>query len=49
MNDELKVKLAKEYKAKVEEELTDLCDTVLNLLNDFLIPHASENESKVGV
>jgi len=47
MNDEKKVALAKEYKEKVEKELTELCDTVLGLLNDYLIPNATEAESKV--
>ena len=46
-NEEAKVNLARTYKAKVEAELTELCDTVLNLLNDYLIPNADENESKV--
>ena len=48
-NDEAKVNLARTYKAKVEAELTDLCDTVLNLLNEYLIPNASESESKVFI
>jgi len=47
INDEKKVGLAKEYKEKVEKELTELCDTVLGLLNDYLIPNATEDESKV--
>jgi len=46
-NDDKKVALAKEYKAKVEKELTVLCETVLNLLNEYLIPNAQEVESQV--
>ena len=46
-NDEKKVALAKDYKRKVEEELTELCETVLMLLNDYLIPNATEIESQV--
>jgi len=46
-NEEAKVNLARTYKAKVEAELTELCDTVLSLLNDYLIPSATESESKV--
>ncbi|KAL5266365.1 hypothetical protein ACHWQZ_G003703 [Mnemiopsis leidyi] len=46
-NDEKKVALAKEYKTKVEDELTVLCETVLGLLNDHLIPNATEVESQV--
>jgi hypothetical protein len=48
VNDEKKVGLAKEYKEKVEKELTELCDTVLALLNDYLIPNANGDESKVS-
>lgn len=39
--------LAKAYKKKVEDELTKLCDAVLSLLTDYLIPNATDNESKV--
>merc|ERR1719213_934529 len=38
---------AKEYCGKVETELQKICDTILNLLNDKLIPTASNGESKV--
>ena len=40
--------LAKTYKKKVEDELTELCEAVLELLGSFLIPNASDNESKVS-
>jgi len=46
-NDEKKVALAKEYKAKVEKELKALCETVLGLLNEYLIPNAKEKEEQV--
>jgi len=38
---------AKEYCTKVEEELQGICDTILTLLDDTLIPKASGGESKV--
>merc|ERR1712025_25756 len=47
MSDERKAGLASEYKKKVEKELTALCETVLNLLKDYLIPNATESEGKV--
>jgi len=45
--DEKKVTLARDYKKIVEDELTKLCQTVLNLLAEHLIPNANESESKV--
>ena len=38
---------AKEYCKKVEDELQTICDTILNVLQDKLIPKASSGESKV--
>merc|ERR1719409_1269927 len=38
---------AKEYCGKVESELQDICDTILSLLKDKLIPNADGGESKV--
>jgi len=38
---------AKEYCAKVEKELNDICGGILTLLNGDLIPKASTGESKV--
>ena len=38
---------AKEYCKKVEDELQKICDTILNVLQDKLIPKASSGESKV--
>jgi 14-3-3 protein epsilon len=45
-NDE-QAKYAKEYCSKVEGELQTICDTILNLLKEFLTPKASGGESKV--
>jgi len=47
VRDDNKKTLAKEYKTKVEEELSVLCTAVLSLLDDYLIPHADDSESKV--
>merc|ERR1719210_962947 len=38
---------AKEYCTKVENELQGICDTILGLLDNTLIPKASSGESKV--
>merc|ERR1712170_306835 len=40
-------KFAKEYCGKVEGELDKICNTILKLLDDNLIPKASNGESKV--
>jgi 14-3-3 protein epsilon len=44
---EQQAKYAKEYSAKVEEELQKICDTVLGLLDKNLITAATTGESKV--
>jgi 14-3-3 protein beta/theta/zeta len=44
---EKKQAMAKEYREKVEKELKDICQDVLNLLDKFLIPKAGNPESKV--
>ncbi|ENN76811.1 hypothetical protein D910_11976 [Dendroctonus ponderosae] len=44
---ERKQQMAKEYREKVEKELREICDDVLGLLDKFLIPKASNAESKV--
>merc|ERR1711924_232206 len=38
---------AKEYRAKVEKELDDICGKILDLLDKNLIPNSSTGESKV--
>merc|ERR1712233_8006 len=44
---EKKLQLAKEYREKVEQELKDICNDVLELLTNYLIAKASNAESKV--
>lgn len=44
---ERKQVMAKEYREKVETELREICHEVLNLLDKYLIPKASNAESKV--
>jgi hypothetical protein len=46
-NDERKSSMAKEYKKKIEKELHEICDTVLGLLDEHLIPSSSSSECKV--
>ncbi|KAJ7546549.1 hypothetical protein O6H91_08G044100 [Diphasiastrum complanatum] len=41
------VKLIREYRAKVELELSEICDGILKLLDGHLIPSSSSAESKV--
>jgi len=44
---EKKHAIATEYRQKVESELKEICDVVLKLLDEQLIPKASTGESKV--
>merc|ERR1719369_2779044 len=44
---ESKRHMAKEYREKVESELSDICNDVLSLLDKYLIAKASTAESKV--
>jgi len=44
---ERKQQMAKEYREKVQTELKEICQDVLGLLDKFLIPKASNPESKV--
>ncbi|CAA2997930.1 14-3-3-like protein D [Olea europaea var. sylvestris] len=41
------VALVKDYRSKVEGELSEICAGILKILNDYLIPAAVSNESKV--
>ncbi|CAA2965383.1 14-3-3 protein 1 [Olea europaea var. sylvestris] len=41
------VALVKDYRSKVESELSDVCAGILKILNDYLIPSAASSESKV--
>eukprot|EP00252_Welwitschia_mirabilis_P016607 TRINITY_DN3667_c0_g1_i1.p1 TRINITY_DN3667_c0_g1~~TRINITY_DN3667_c0_g1_i1.p1 ORF type:complete len:249 (+),score=42.39 TRINITY_DN3667_c0_g1_i1:129-875(+) len=45
-NDE-RVAIIKDYRRKVENELENICGSILNLLDKYLIPSASTGESKV--
>ncbi|EKX40191.1 14-3-3 protein [Guillardia theta CCMP2712] len=45
--DEEKLALIREYLAKVEGELSDVCRDIISLLDKFLIPSAKEDEPKV--
>uniref|UniRef100_A0A8B9J523 Tyrosine 3-monooxygenase/tryptophan 5-monooxygenase activation protein, beta polypeptide b n=3 Tax=Astyanax mexicanus TaxID=7994 RepID=A0A8B9J523_ASTMX len=44
---EKKQQMAREYREKIESELQEICNDVLGLLEKFLIPNASQAESKV--
>ncbi|TPX37853.1 hypothetical protein SeMB42_g06839 [Synchytrium endobioticum] len=44
---ETQVKKIKEYRQKIEKELTDVCQDILMVLDDHLIPAAEAGESKV--
>ncbi|KAF4750720.1 hypothetical protein FOZ62_006230, partial [Perkinsus olseni] len=39
--------IAKGYREKVEAELQEICDTILQLLDKYLIPSSQSGESKV--
>src|SRR5262245_12031191 len=41
------VTLIKNYRQKIEEELAKICDDILSVLDDSLIPAAATGESKV--
>jgi 14-3-3 protein epsilon len=44
---EAHVKQIRSYRTKVESELTDICKDIMNVLDNHLIPHAIDAESKV--
>lgn len=44
---ESQVKLIRDYRSKIELELSNICDDILNVLNEHLIPTAESGESKV--
>jgi len=44
---EKKQQMAREYRSKIEGELKDICKNVLELLDQYLVPKASNAESKV--
>lgn len=41
------VEKIRNYRAKIEKELDEICGDVLDVLDKHLIPHATSNESKV--
>lgn len=45
--EELKQRMTKTYREKIEEELNKICDEVIQLLNNKLIPKADTKESEV--
>lgn len=44
---EAQVNLIRDYRSKIESELTKICDDILSVLTDHLIPSAATGESKV--
>ncbi|VEU19264.1 DEKNAAC100483 [Brettanomyces naardenensis] len=44
---EHQVKLIRDYRSKIESELTNICDDILTVLSEHLIPTAQSGESKV--
>jgi len=44
---EQQVTLIKEYRTKIEQELAKICDDILGVLDNSLIPAAGSGESKV--
>jgi hypothetical protein len=45
--DPVKQKLSKVYREKIEKELNDICDEVIQLLDNNLISAADSSESEV--
>ncbi|EGD74498.1 tyrosine 3-monooxygenase/tryptophan 5-monooxygenase activation protein [Salpingoeca rosetta] len=46
-SNERKQSMAKEYREKIEGELKTICEEVLKLLDDHLVPKSTNSESKV--
>lgn len=44
---EAQVAKIKGYRKKIESELYEVCNDILQLLNEYLIPSAAEGEAKV--
>lgn len=44
---DVQVGFIKDYRSKIEEELTKICDDILEVLDKHLIPSAATGESKV--
>ncbi|KAH3719586.1 14-3-3 protein beta/alpha-like [Dreissena polymorpha] len=45
--DETKGATVKSYREKIEKELTEMCEVVIKLLDDVLLPNNNETDSKV--
>jgi len=41
------IELVTSYKGKIEKELTDICNQILKIIDDSLIPNSSSEEGKV--
>ena len=39
--------IIKDYKAKIETELVEICDDILSIIEENLIPNSSSEEAKV--
>merc|ERR1712172_218847 len=42
-----KMSIIKDYKAKIETELVEICDDILSIIEENLIPNSSSEEAKV--
>mmetsp|Transcript_72142 Transcript_72142/g.202454 ORF Transcript_72142/g.202454 Transcript_72142/m.202454 type:complete len:242 (+) Transcript_72142:114-839(+) len=45
--DSEKMSIIKDYKAKIEAELVDICNDILSIIDDSLIPNSTSEEAKV--
>jgi 14-3-3 protein epsilon len=45
--DSEKMSIIKDYKAKIEAELVDICNDILSIIDESLIPNSSSEEAKV--
>ena len=42
-----KMEIIKDYKAKIETELVDICNDILSIIEESLIPNSTSEEAKV--
>jgi 14-3-3 protein epsilon len=42
-----KLPILQDYKAKIEQELVDICNEILSIIEDSLIPNSTNEEAKV--
>ena len=45
--DDSKMEIIKDYKAKIEAELVEICNDILGIIEDSLIPNSTSQEAKV--